>query len=143
MLKELQLDPNIIEILEKNSIDFFQEDSGAIIGITREGVTFGEIELNFTNLPKDLSDFEIETLDITNYKIDQKDFVEQLKNILRNILENKDGIIWDVFNDGDEYVTVQGCTDLVNEMIDDLSKSCLEIEKLAQQEHSDRIKKQR
>ena len=49
MLKELQLDPNIIEILEKNSIDFFQEDSGAIIGITREGVTFGEIELNFTN----------------------------------------------------------------------------------------------
>ena len=38
---------------------------------------------------------------------------------------------------------MQGCTDLVNEMIDDLSKSCLEIEKLAQQEHSDRIKKKR
>ena len=143
MLKELQLDPNIIEILEKNSIDFFQEDSGAIIGITREGVTFGEIELNFTNLPKDLSDFEIETLDITSYKIDQKDFVEQLKNILSNILENKDDIIWDVFNNGDEYVTVQGCTDLVNEMIDDLSKSCLEIEKLAQQELSSKPKKQR
>lgn len=120
--KDLQLETAISEILEDLDIELLDLDYDATIYIGREQEIFGKIELNFTNLPNDLSDSEIENLDITAYKIDEKDFIEQLERVANYVRNNQDELVADIYdrNQFDGY-TYKGVSDFVSDMSSDLN----------------------
>lgn len=109
----LKMNPDIIEILKDNGngIDLYDNGDCSLM-VVNNGVTFGVIKLDFTDLDTRFYEHELNDIDITAYKINEVSFLQELKRIYNDLVRNPNPYVEDIMRDFDD-ATYIGASKLV------------------------------